>query len=187
MRILTILVAGLLSCNAMAAEGEHIIGGSVGYGGNEIDGFEKDTSTSGDNVVYDIYYRYMWHDNFGIEAGYFAGSSGLASAFGSIFGQINDIEYSGFRTTLYGKYMLSERNSLYAKLGGSANKLSYEWGSSWSNDELQHSNENDIDLYAAVGWEVRFHSGFGMNIEYQYIPVQALTAQNVNFGISYQF
>ncbi|MCL1058278.1 porin family protein [Shewanella gelidimarina] len=187
MRILTILVAGLLSCNAMAAEGDHIIGGSVGYGANELDGFESDNSTSGDNVVYDVYYRYMWHDNFGVEAGYFSGSSGVFSALGSIFGQINNIEYSGLRVTLYGEYILSERNRLYAKLGASANELSYKWGSSWSNDELQSSNENDVDLYTAVGWEVRFHSGFGMNIEYQYIPIQALTAQNVNFGISYQF
>jgi hypothetical protein len=187
MRILTILVAGLLSCNAMAAEGDHIIGGSVGYGFNEFDGFDNDDSSEGDNFVYDIYYRYMWHDNFGVEAGYFSGDAGVGTALTSIFTGIKNVEYSGFRLTLHGEYMLSERNRLYAKLGASANELSYERGSIFGSDEFSLSNENDVDLYTAVGWEVRFHSGFGMNIEYQYIPVQALTAQNVNFGISYQF
>ena len=187
MRILTLVVAGLLSCGAMAAQGEHVVGGSVGYGFNDFDGLADDDSGDGDNFVYDIYYRYMWHDNFGIEAGYFAGDAGIASAFTSIFTGIKNVEYSGFRATLYGQYMLSERNRLYAKLGVSANELSYDQGRPFSSGEFTHESESDQDLYTAVGWEVRFHSGFGMNIEYQYIPVQQLTAQNLNFGISYQF
>ena len=187
MRILTLVVAGLLSCSTMAAQGEHVVGGSVGYGFNDFDGISDDDSSDGDNFVYDIYYRYMWHDNFGIEAGYFAGDAGLGSALTSVFNGIKNIEYSGFRTALYGQYQLSERNRLYAKLGVSANELSYDKGRPFSSGEFTHESDNSQDLYTAVGWEVRFHSGFGMNIEYQYIPIQELTAQNLNFGISYQF
>ncbi|MCL1050971.1 porin family protein [Shewanella abyssi] len=186
MRILTLIVAGLLSCNTMATQGDHIVGGTVGYGFNDLDGIEN-YSSEGDNFVYDIYYRHMWHDNFGVEAGYFSGDAGLGTVLTSIFTGIKNVEYSGYRLTLHGEYILSDRNRLYAKLGASANELSYERGSIFGSDEISLSNENNVDLYTAVGWEVRFHSGFGMNIEYQYIPIDELTAQNVNFGISYQF
>ncbi|MDB2386476.1 porin family protein [Shewanella sp.] len=185
MRILLLCLAGLLNCTA--AQAEQIIGGSLGYGFNEFKGVAADNNEGGDNIVYDIYYRYMWHDSIGIEAGYFGGETGLSSAFVGIFTGIENVEYEGARAALYGQYLLSERNRLYAKVGMSTNKLSYDIKRPFSHDEYRHVVERGQDLYTAAGWEFRFHSGFAINVEYQYIPVQALTAQNLNFGLSYQF
>ncbi|GIU42627.1 membrane protein [Shewanella sairae] len=185
MRILSVLIAWLLSCNALAAQGEHIMGVNVGYGSQDFEGVSSDSSTSGDNVMYDIYYRYMWQENLGVEAGYFSGSGGIMSAFVGIITKVNSIEYKGFRTALYGEYMLSRSNRLYAKLGASANELSYDLEG--RNDGVTSISDKDVDLFSAVGWGIRFNSDLGMNIEYQYIPIQELTVQNLSIGISYRF
>lgn len=185
MRILSLLVAGLLCGDAMAAQGDHIMGANVGYGSQDFEGITSDSSTSGDNVMYDIYYRYMWHDNLGVEVGYLSGSGGIMSAFVGIITKVNSIEYKGFRTALYGEYMLSQSNRLYAKLGASANELSYDLEG--GNGGVRSLSDNGVDLYTAVGWGIRFNSDLGMNIEYQYIPIQELTVQNVSIGISYRF
>ncbi|MDR8522848.1 porin family protein [Shewanella fidelis] len=185
MRILSVLVAGLLSCNAMAVQGDHIMGANVGFGHQDFEGSSSDSSTSGDNMMYDIYYRYMWQDNFGVEAGYLSGSGGIVSAFVGIIAKVNNIEYNGFRTALYGEYMLSPSNRLYAKLGASANELSYDLEA--SNNNVKSISDRDVDLFSAVGWGIRFNSGLGMNIEYQYIPIQQLTVQNLSIGMSYRF
>ncbi|GIU28686.1 porin family protein [Shewanella sp. MBTL60-007] len=186
MRIFTMLFVGLLSCNAVAAESPHILGGSVGYGFQDLEKSESHSSSGGDNFVADIYYRYMWHDNLGMEAGYFAGSGGVASIFTGIISSISNIEYSGYRAALYGEYMLSASNRLYAKVGASANELSYDVGR-WGSDEVSHIETNGTDIYAAIGWGLRFNSGVGINIEYQYVPVQTLEVQNLNIGMSYRF
>ena len=186
MRILTMLVAGLLSCNAIATEAPHIFGVSAGYGFQDLEQSDNHDSSAGDNFVVDIYYRYMWHENVGLEAGYFTGSGGVASIFTGVITRINNIEYSGYRAALYGEYMLSDSNRLYAKLGASANELSYHVGN-WGSDKVNYFEDDGTDVYAAVGWGIRFNSGLGMNVEYQYVPVQALEVQNLNIGLSYRF
>lgn len=69
---------------------------------------------------------------------------------------------------------------MYAKLGVAYTQVSYEV-------DKQDRDSDDIGFYGAVGWQYRFKSGFGLNLEYQYIPMKELELQGINVGISYKF
>lgn len=170
---------GMLSLNADASESPHILGGSLGYGSQE---FETKTGKydAGDTVNGDLYYRYMLNENVGFEAGYLAGSGGMVSAMVSTISEIKNLSYNGVRTTVYGEYALSSGNSLYAKLGAAYTQVSYEINK-------QDMDSDDVGFYGAVGWQYRFKSGFGLNLDYQYIPMKELELQGINFGVSYRF
>ncbi|WP_394204700.1 porin family protein [Shewanella waksmanii] len=181
-----LLLVGLLAGTAQA-QSPHIIGASVGLGVQDLDSTENHSSSGGDNYVGDIYYRYMWNANIGVEAGAFAGSSGIAGAIGGIFSRIADINYRGYRAVFYGQYPLSESNSLYLKAGASRNQLQYTLLEGIGGEPSQEVDSNGTDFYGALGWQLRFQSGIGINVEYQYVPIQTLTVQNFNIGVSYRF
>lgn len=90
------------------------------------------------------------------------------------------MSHNGVRTTAYGEYALSRGNSLYAKLGAAYTQVSYEM-------DKQEMDSNDVGFYGAVGWQYRFKSGFGLNLEYEYLPMKELELQGINFGMSYRF
>jgi len=81
---------------------------------------------------------------------------------------------------VYGEYALSSGNSLYAKVGTAYSKVSYEVGQ-------QDKDSNDMGFYGAAGWQYRFKSGLGLNLEYQYVPMDELQVQGVSLGMSYRF
>ncbi|WP_330130914.1 porin family protein [Shewanella xiamenensis] len=165
--------------NANATDSPHLLGGSLGYGTQEFE-TKSGKYDAGDTFTGDLYYRYMLNEYFGFEAGYLAGSGGVASALVSAISDIKDLDYQGVRATAYGEYALSRGNSLYAKLGAAYTKVSYEF-------EKQEMDSDDVGFYGAIGWQYRFRSGFGLNLEYQYVPMKELELQGVNFGISYRF
>ncbi|WAL78222.1 porin family protein [Shewanella sp. DAU305] len=173
------MASSIISTYAFAGDSAHILGGSLGYGTQE---FETNSGKydAGDTFTSDLYYRYMLNENFGFEAGYLMGTGGVASALISGISEIKDLHYQGIRTTAYGEYALSRGNSLYAKLGAAYTKVSYEM-------DKQEMDSDDVGFYGAVGWQYRFRSGFGLNLEYQYVPMKELELQGVNFGVSYRF
>lgn len=174
------LGAGTLSSNATANDAtHHLVGASLGYGAQEFE-TKNGKYDAGDTVTVDLYYRYMLNEHFGVEAGYLAGSGGVASALVEAFSEIKDLSYQGGRIAAYGEYPLSRGNSLYAKLGAAYTQVSYEM-------DKQDRDSDDIGFYGAVGWQYRFKSGFGLNLEYQYIPMKELELQGINVGISYKF
>lgn len=173
------MASGLMSSNALAGDSAHILGGSLGYGTQEFE-TKNGKYDAGDTLTSDLYYRYMLNEHFGFEAGYLAGSGGVASALVSVISEIKDLRYQGVRTAAYGEYALSRGNSLYAKLGAAYTQVSYEI-------DKQDMDSDDVGFYGAAGWQYRFKSGFGLNLEYQYIPMKELELQGINFGISYRF
>lgn len=170
---------GMFSLNANANESSHILGGSLGYGSQELKAKSGDYD-AGDSFTSDIYYRYMLNEHFGIEAGYFAGTGGVVSVFSEAIGDIKNLSYQGVRGAVYGEYALSSGNSLYAKVGTGYSKVSYEVGQ-------QDKDSNDMGFYGAAGWQYRFKSGLGLNVEYQYVPMDELQVQGVSLGMSYRF
>ncbi|ESE39385.1 porin family protein [Shewanella decolorationis] len=173
------LLAGSVVGKAHAGDSPHLLGGSLGYGTQEFE-TKSGKYDAGDTFTSDLYYRYMLNEHWGLEAGYLAGSGGVVSALVSAISDIKDLSYQGVRTTVYGEYALSRGNSLYAKLGAAYTKVSYEM-------DKQEMDSDDVGFYGAVGWQYRFRSGFGLNLEYQYVPMKELELQGVNFGMSYRF
>ncbi len=105
------LASGLMSSNALAGDSAHILGGSLGYGTQEFE-TKNGKYDAGDTLTSDLYYRYMLNEHFGFEAGYLAGSGGVASALVSVISEIKDLRYQGVRTAAYAEYALSRGNSL---------------------------------------------------------------------------
>ncbi|WP_299786878.1 porin family protein [uncultured Shewanella sp.] len=187
MKRLLLVIGSLLSVGAYAGDSNHIVGGSVGYGIQDFESESGQETGGGDSFAIDAYYRYMFNENFGIEAGAFSGTGGVASVFTGLFTEVDNISYKGVRGAIYGQVPLSESNRLYAKLGASANRLSYDVSRAFSSEVSKSVETSGSDFYGAVGWGIRFQSGIGMNIEYQYVPVQELKVQNFNIGMSYRF
>lgn len=177
----------LLGVPAYASESNHIIGGNIGYGTQDFESDNGKEFGAGDSLSTDIYYRYMLNNHFGVEAGLMAGTGGIVSAISSIFSSVDNISYTGFRGAIYGQVPLSESNHLYAKVGMSANQLDYDITGFFSSDEVKSIESSGSDFYGAVGWGIRFQSGLGLNLEYQYVPIQELQVQSFNFGMSYRF
>ena len=187
MKVLSIVIASILSFGAMAGESNHIIGGNIGYGSQDFEADSGDKFGGGDSVGVDAYYRYMLNDNFGLEGSIFSGSGGIASAFTGLISTVDNISYQGVRAAIYGQIPLSESNSLYAKLGASANQLNYDVSGIFGSGTTESIETDGTDFYGAVGWGIRFQSGLGLNLEYQYVPIQELIVQNFSIGMSYQF
>ncbi|AQS39417.1 Outer membrane protein beta-barrel domain [Shewanella psychrophila] len=187
MKLLSIVIVSILSFGAVAGESNHIIGGNIGYGSQDFEADSGEKYGGGDSVGIDVYYRYMLNDNFGIEGSVFSGSGGIASAFTDILTTVNNISYKGVRAAIYGQVPLSESNSLYAKLGASANQLNYDVTGIFGSGTTKSIETDGTDFYGAVGWGIRFQSGLGLNLEYQYVPIQELIVQNFSIGMSYQF
>lgn len=187
MKRLLLVIGSLLSMGAYADDSNHIVGGSLGYGFQDFESGTGQETGGGDSFAIDAYYRYMFNEHFGIETGLFGGTGGLASAFVGMFTEVDNISYKGVRAAIYGQIPLSDSNRLYAKLGASANRLSYDVSRAFSSDVIKDVETSGSDFYGAVGWGVRFQSGIGMNIEYQYVPIQELKVQNFNIGMSYRF
>ena len=187
MKLLSIVIASILSFGAMAGESNHIIGGNIGYGGQDFEADNGEKYGGGDSVGIDVYYRYMLNDNFGLEGSIFSDSGGIASAFTGLISTVDNISYKGVRAAIYGQIPLSESNSLYAKLGASANELNYDVSGVFGSGTTESIETDGTDFYGAVGWGIRFQSGLGLNLEYQYVPIQELIVQNFSIGMSYRF
>ncbi|MBL4814056.1 MAG: porin family protein [Shewanella sp.] len=187
MKLLSILIASMLSFGAVAGESNHIIGGNIGYGGQDFESDNGGKFGGGDSVGIDAYYRYMLNDNFGLEGSIFSGSGGIVSAMTGIFTTVDHISYKGVRAAIYSQISLSESNSLYAKVGASANQINYDVSGVFGSGTTESIETDGTDFYGVVGWGIRFQSGLGLNLEYQYVPIQELIVQNFSIGISYRF
>lgn len=187
MKLLSVLIASMLSFGAVAGEYKHIVGGNIGYGSQEFQAGDGDKFGGGDGGGIDAYYRYMLNDNFGLEGSVFSGSGGIISALTGMFTTVDNISYKGVRAAIYGQYSLSESNSLYAKLGASANQLNYDVSGVFGSGTTESIETDGTDFYGVLGWGIRFQSGLGLNLEYQYVPIQEVIVQNFSIGLSYQF
>ena len=93
----------------------------------------------------------------------------------------DEVEYSNLVVAIKGKLPLSQRNSLYAKIGAQY----YDYDINRGNKTIV--SDADIGLYLAAGWQYRWDMGLGMNAGYETYDMGDLTTFTLNVGISYQF
>ncbi|WP_412497114.1 porin family protein [Shewanella algae] len=180
----------LMAPAANAEEGKHVIGGSIGLGvqnDDDISRFNPDAGNAEDNDSSDswgteLYYRYHFTPNWGVEAGYLWSDAGIVHAFTSGITELQMDSFEAARVSLYGRWGFTERNSFYAKLGAARVKLEYQYtkdGASF--------NDTENGLHAAAGWEYRFRNNLGINTEYVYLKTDNFDYQGVFVGLSYRF
>ncbi|ACA87902.1 porin family protein [Shewanella woodyi] len=169
---------------ANAGDSSHYIGGTLGYGFHEFETEKYGQASFSDSVTFDLYYRHMVNDNFGIEVGGMSGSGGAFSILSDIWNDVKGLSYRGLRTTAYARLPLGISNSLYAKAG-----TAYQWVdyNVRQDKETVSVSETDNGFYGAIGWEFRFRNGLALNAEYQHVPMSNLTLRSYNFGINYPF
>ncbi len=100
-------VACLLSALSVTAHAEptkHIVGANLGYGDVSYD--VNNGHDDGDMFLGDVYYRYMFDQNFGLEAGYKGAFNGIGSVLISPISEITDVSYGGPRISGYVSYPL---------------------------------------------------------------------------------
>lgn len=93
----------------------------------------------------------------------------------------DSFKYNAYVLALKGNIALSQRNSLYAKIG--ANFYNYE---------LELKREKTVDksgtgVFLEAGWEYRWDNNIGMNIGIKAESASDVEIASTNIGISYQF
>lgn len=140
---------------------------------------KNDTSTAS----LDFYYRYMFNNFVGVQfdrmVGRTVNSTNLINDTG-LFNIFSELGYQSFGTAVYGQYQFNKNNHFYGKLGLASTKVSFLV-------DLNKVYEKEIGLYAATGWEYRFNSGWGLNLEYQIIKHNKFNASTIQFGTSFSF
>ncbi|MCL1039532.1 porin family protein [Shewanella submarina] len=178
--VTAVLISILTMGAAHASESNHIIGGSVGYGALEYDNRNDDVYDGGDGVALDLWYRYMLSDDWGVELGYMGGEGGYFRGIWDPISSIRNLQYSGARASVYRAFPIYSDGSLYGKVGYGLFDIDYDL-----NKVPQHSH--DQGFVGAFGFEHRFSDQFGVNAEYQLIPLGDLTVFNINLGLSWRF
>lgn len=93
----------------------------------------------------------------------------------------DSFEYNAYVLALKGNIALSERNSLYGKIG--ANFYDYKL-------ELKRektADESGTGVFFEAGWEYRWDNNIGMNIGIKAESAGDVEIASTNIGISYQF
>lgn len=197
---LLIILATALSSQVYSAElsqkttlKKHTFGAHLAAGGVEY----KNSNSDNDGVgqIY-TYYNYAFTENVFLELGFNAGSDSsswechetanddwlCSSNNDSLFGlAVDEVNYSNFVVAAKGTLPLSQRNSLYAKVGAQY----YDYDINRRNKNIIH--DSDIGLYLAAGWQYQWDMGIGMDVGYEMFDMGDLDTYTLNVGMSYQF
>jgi len=80
-----------------------------------------------------------------------------------------------------GQYSLTQRNSLYAKIGVQF----YDYDISNDNEKLK--SDDGAGLFLAAGWQYQWDNGFALNAGLQSMKMGDLKIAGSTLGMSYQF
>jgi len=198
---LLVVLTTIISSQAFSADmpnstefKKHSFGGHLSAGGVEYKGIDNNND---DGVVQLYgYYNYAVSQHFSLELGLNIGTDAenwdcyetdndnwhCSTNNNNLFGlAVDEIEYSNLVVAVKGKLPLSERNSLYGKVGAQY----YDYDINRKNRTLIH--DSDIGLYLAAGWQYQWDMGIGMDVGYEAIDMGDLDTYTLNIGMSYQF
>ncbi|GAB3035114.1 porin family protein [Bowmanella dokdonensis] len=189
--VLAFFVAGPVL--AETQHSPHSVGLVLGSGGAEYKNSDEDGN--GVDHLY-LYYHYSLNEQFGLEAGLLGGTEGsdwdchdddrdhlvCRNNRKPIFGlDAEDLEYRSLVAAATAQFPLSQRNSLYGKLG--AQYYDYEI----SRGSINLADDSGLGLYLEAGWQYRWDSGWGMNVGLKHLPMGDLKVNSGNVGVSYRF
>jgi len=95
--------------------------------------------------------------------------------------EADELEYSNLVVAVKGQYSLTQRNSLYAKIG--AQFYDYDI----SNDNKNVKSDDGVGLFLAAGWQYQWDNGFALNAGLQSMKMGDLKIGGSTLGMSYQF
>ena len=198
MKISNLVTASLLSLTLLstytnAQDQQHSVGIVAGIASGEY----KNSTQDGDGFAQAyLFYNYQALENFSVELAY-----NTAADFNNLeceetrhdswtcnendktmFGLLaNDFELDGFVLAIKGQAPISQRNSLYAKLGAQY----YDYA--FSRNDHHVEGEDGIGVLFEAGWQYQWDMGIGMNVGLRYQDMGELTFKSQNVGINYAF
>jgi len=93
----------------------------------------------------------------------------------------DELEYTNLVIAAKGQYSLTQRNSLYAKIGVQF----YDYDISNDNEKLK--SDDGAGLFLAAGWQYQWDNGFALNAGLQSMKMGDLKIAGSTLGMSYQF
>lgn len=190
-----VAILGTLGVSSMAqaaTKGPHSIGVQLAGGGAEYKNSKQDGDGAGS--IY-FHYNYNFSDMLALEVG--LNSGGDAEVWkckdtkdklvcdkqtNKLFNlAADDFKYGNLVVAAKGQYALTERNSLYGKLG--ANFYDYEI----NNGKNKLASDDGIGLFAEAGWQYQWDNGVAVKAGYQLMNMGDLKVSGTTLGVSYQF
>ena len=92
-----------------------------------------------------------------------------------------ELDLDSFVIAIKGDAALSQRNSLYGKVGAQYYDYDLHGGTFFS------ESDTGTGLFVEAGWQYRWDLGIGMNVGLRYQDMGDLTLKSSNVGISYTF
>lgn len=186
----TLLLAQTAIANTVKTHsfGAQLSGGSAQYKNSEQDG-------GGVAQLY-LHYNYAFNEMFSLEVGLngaqdaddwdcsdkkedkFTCSKNEKKLFGM---DADKLEYSNLVIAAKGNYALSQRNSLYGKLGVQF----YDYEISKSKSILVE--EDGVGLFLEAGWGYQWDNGLAVNVGIQSIDMGDLDTAGATIGMRYHF
>ena len=171
----------------------HSLGGSISVGAAEYKGSSKD----GDGVVAVYgFYRYQLMPELALEAGIKTGMEAddwdcdrindhryECNQNNELLFNLNanQLDYENYALSIRGQYPLSERNSLFVRIGG--HFYDYEIAKSG----VKVASQDGIGLISQAGWQYQWDSGVAMQVSYEYTGMGDLETFTLSSGIAYRF
>ncbi|WP_394228115.1 outer membrane beta-barrel protein [Pseudoalteromonas spongiae] len=193
-----LLALSLISSSSVFANGpeqaelkKHTFGGKIATGSVELYDLPDEDYTN----VYS-YYNYKFDQNFSLEIGLNFGMDAsdwecddfddgftCRDRNDSMFNIIgaDELEVTNFVIAGKAQLPLSQRNSLYAKVG--ANFYDYEI----SRNDRTFIDDSGTGVYLEGGWQYVWDFGLGMDAGVQYFDMGDLDSVSFAIGVSYQF
>jgi hypothetical protein len=189
----------LISVAALSAETTHTFGLDIGVASGEY----KGSSNDGDGIAQAyLYYNYQAFEHVSFEVAYTSANSidewdwdcdkvsdNRVSCFYDdgkkpLFGTTAEkLELDSFVIAIKGDAALSQRNSLYGKVGAQY----YDYDLQNNSVYIPNQGETGTGLFVEAGWQYRWDLGIGMNVGLRYQDMGDLTLKSSNVGISYSF
>lgn len=184
---LRFMFAAMMAMVCLPTQAEHVVGGTIGLGLQEFESFDGEDLGVSDGINTELFYRYMLSEHLGLEVATYAGTGGILNTLTGVLFDVKDMRYTGVRGSVYGQMHVSASNKLFAKVGMGQSHLKYKVTNIWNQQPARDVSSHGSDLFVAVGWGMDFKSGLGVTAEYQYLPIQEMTVNNISIGINYRF
>ncbi len=190
---ISLLALSISSTSTFAKDLKHSFGLQTGVASGEY----KNSTKDGDGFAQAyLFYNYQLFNNISLEVGY-NGATELDNweceeeeddkwTCGQnnkpIFGLAADeFVLDGFVAALKGHVAISQRNSLYGKIGAQY----YDYDFRRDGDFVE--GDSGTGLFIEAGWQYRWNCGIGMNVGLRYQDMDDLTFTSPNIGINYAF
>ncbi|WP_444995654.1 outer membrane beta-barrel protein [Aliikangiella sp. IMCC44359] len=188
-----IVQANEVSADSTTSQSKHTFGFQISNGSAEYKGSSDDGDGIGQSY---LYYNYKLSPTYSIEAGINGGTDvddwecskeydddwECHSNNDPFFNlQANKLSYGGLVLALKANFQLTEKNSLYAKIGGQF--YDYEF----SRSSVKLDKDDGFGAVVEAGWQYRWHSGWGINAGMTYMDMGDLKTTTLNTGVSYAF